>query len=280
MECWQRGALRAADVGAVKPAWGSEEALLLLVDLIVRREGIGDLLAQGTRAASARVGGDTAKWAVQSKGLEITAVELRAAYSYALAFAVSARGPDHLMSETMAEFGGTPEARAVLRRITGSDDCVGGTILDRRGEIVCWHEDIYAVCDALGICAFASTAAYGVDEERAARLFAAATGIPMGGEDILRAGRRIVTLERCFNMREGLGRADDTIPWRFLHELQTDLEGTQDPLGRRHEPIVRPEQLEQMKDEYYGLRGWNPATGNPSAAALRDLGLDFAMEAL
>jgi aldehyde:ferredoxin oxidoreductase len=278
MECWQRGALRADDVGAIKPEWGSEEALLQLVDLIARREGIGNLLADGTRAAAARVGRDTAKWAVQSKGLEITAVELRAAYSYALAFAVNPRGPDHLLSETMAEFGGTPEARAVMRKITGSDEYIGGTVLEKRAEIVRWHEDIYAVCDALGICAFASTAAYGVDEVRAARLFEAATGIAMGEAEIMRAGRRIVTLERCFNMREGLGRADDTIPWRFTHELQPDLAGAQDPLGRRREPIVEPEQLERMLDEYYALHGWDPTTGNPTSEGLRKLRLDFVLE--
>ncbi len=279
MECWQRHAIDSKSVGDMTPEWGNEEAMLKVVDLIVRREGVGDLLADGTRAAAMRLGGETLQWAMQAKGLEVTAVELRAAYSYALAFAVSVRGPDHLLTETMAEFGGTPEARALMRRITGGDQYVGGTILEKRAEIVRWHEDIYAVSDALGLCAFATTATYGIDESRAAALFEASTGIPMGRDQVMRAGHRIVTLERCFNMREGLGRQDDTIPPRFMQEIQPDLQGQNDPLGRHHEPIVRPEQLGRMLDEYYALHGWDPVSGNPTLECIRALDLDFVAEA-
>ncbi len=273
METYERGLISDEDLDGVKPEWGDEEAMLELLHRIVRREGIGDLLADGARAAAEKVGGDSHRWAVQVKGLEITAVELRAAYSYALAFAVNSRGGDHLLSETIAEFGGTPEARAVMRKITGDEKYIGGTVLDKRAEIVRWHEDIYAVTDALGLCAFATTAAYGIDEEKAALLFRYATGIEMAPDEIMEAGRRIVTLERCFNVREGLGRKDDTSPWRMMQERQGDLEQVQDP-------ILPQDKLDTMLDEYYRLHGWDPESGRPTEATLKRLGLAFATREL
>ena len=266
METYERGLLDESTLDGITPKWGNSEAMLELVNRISNREGIGDLLADGTRAAAERIGGESYKWAVQAKGLEITALELRAAYSYALAFAVNVRGPDHLLSETIAEFGGTPEARAVMRKITGDEKYIGGTVLEKRAEIVRWHEDIYAVTDALGLCAFSTTAAYGIDEPRSAALFEAATGIGMSADMIMKAGRRIVTLERCFNMREGLGRKDDTLPWRMMNELQTDLD--------HEDPIISQQKLDTMLDEYYRLHGWDNQTGNPTEQTLQMLGLD------
>jgi aldehyde:ferredoxin oxidoreductase len=273
METYERGLLADRDLDGVKPDWGAAEAMVELLHRIVRREGVGDLLADGTRTAAERVGGDSYQWAVQIKGLEITALELRAAYAYALAFAVNSRGGDHLLSETIAEFGGTPEARAVMRKVAGDEKYIGGSVMDKRAEIVRWHEDIYAVTDALGICAFSTTAAYGIDEERAAMLFQYATGIDTTADQIMEAGRRIVTLERCFNIREGLTRKDDTLPWRFMHEYQDDLESVDDP-------ILPQAKLDTMLDEYYRLHGWDAESGCPTEETLRQLGLGFVVGGL
>ena len=273
METYERGLIGEDLLDGVVPTWGSSEAMLTLVDRIVRRDGIGDLLGDGTREAAKRVGGDSWKWcACGGKGLEITALELRAAFSYALAFAVNVRGADHLLTETIAEFGGTKEAIAVMDKITGdAKKYCGGSVLEKRAEIVRWHEDIYAISDALGICAFSTTATYGIDEERAARLFSTATGVHLSAEEAMMAGRRIVTLERCFNMREGLTRANDRIPWRMMNEVQQDLDPSLDP-------IVTQQKLDTMLDEYYRLHGWDPETGNPTQETLQLLGLDVWVE--
>jgi len=268
METYERGLLGEDVLDGIVPTWGDSEAMLALVDKIVKRDGVGDLLADGTREAAKRVGGDSWKWTAHGgKGLEITALELRSALSYALAFAVNVRGADHLLTETIAEFGGTKEAIAVMDRITGdAEKYCGGSVLEKRAEIVRWHEDIYAVSDALGICAFTTTAAYGIDEERAARLFSAGTGVSLSAEQLMKAGRRIVTLERCFNMREGLTRANDRIPWRMMNEVQEDVDPELDP-------IVTQEKLDTMLDEYYALHGWDPESGNPTRETLAELGL-------
>jgi aldehyde:ferredoxin oxidoreductase len=244
----------------------------------VRREGIGDLLADGTRAAAERVGGDSYQWTMEGKGLEITGIELRGAYAWALSFAVAARGADHLMAGPQAEQGGSPETAALMRKIAGDEKYIGGMILEKRAEIVRWHEDMYAVDDALGLCTFTTHVAYGTDEEKAALLFQYATGIEMTPDQIMEAGRRIVTLERCFNMREGLGRKDDTLPWRILNEHQRDLEDLD--LGVEGGAILPQETLDTMLDQYYRLHGWDQESGRPTEATLRQLGLEFVTEGL
>ncbi len=271
MESYEKGLVGDQELDGLKPEWGSGEAMVELLRRIVHREGVGDLLADGTRVAAERVGGDSYQWTMEIKGLEITGVELRAAYSWALAYAVNSRGGDHLYSTPNAEFGGTPEARALMQRIAGDAKYLGGTVIEKRAEIVNWHEDMYAVADALGLCVFTTHAAYGIDEERAALLFQYATGIEMTADQIMEAGRRIVTLERCFNMREGLSRKNDTLPWRIMHEDQEDLD-------MEEGAILPQERLDIMLDEYYRLRGWDRESGRPTEATLRQLGLGFVTE--
>jgi aldehyde:ferredoxin oxidoreductase len=125
-------------------------------------------------------------------------------------------------------------------------------LTDKRAEIVRWHEDAYAATECLGICVFTSTAAYAVNPENMAAMMSLALGEEMTEEELMLAGRRVVTLERCFNVREGATRKDDTLPWRLLYEpvpdgplknstgcwmsTMTCTAGT----GRRHGPRPRP----------------------------------------
>jgi aldehyde:ferredoxin oxidoreductase len=212
------------------------------------------------------MGVDSARWAVQANGLEQSRVETRSAFSYALAFAVSSRGPDHLNTEPLAEFGGSVEARALIGRITGDEKYATSFLTEKRAEIVRWHEDIYAASDCLGICAFATTAQLWVDEQDLADLYSAATGISINAKDIMTAGQRIITLERLFNQALGFTRENDILPRRLMEETQA---------GALHENAVNSaDSLDRMKDEYYALHSWDRRTGLPTEASLRKLGLD------
>jgi len=267
MECAERGVLSPQELEGIDLRFGSEEAVTKLPEWIAHRVGIGDLLAEGTLRASQRVGGDSWKWAVQTRGLEQSRVETRGALGYALAFAMNPRGPDHLHTECIAEFGMTPEMRSLIAEITGDEKYARPDVVEKRPEIVRWHEDIYAVSDALGLCAFTSTAAYGASPERCARLFEAMTGIPITAEGIMHAGRRIVTLERLINLR--LGWREDSsayAPWRLMNERQESLD--------LDEPILDEARMGGMVREYYRLHGWDEKTGQPLVTALEELELE------
>jgi aldehyde:ferredoxin oxidoreductase len=266
MECYGRGVISPEQADGLELCFGNAEAQLELIRRIAFREGLlGDLLAEGTQRASAEVGGDSWKWAIQAKGLEQSAVDTRAAKSYALAFAVNPRGPDHLMTETYAEFGFTEEARDVIRKITGDEKYANATLLEKRADIVRWHEDCYAATEALGFCVFTSTAAFAVNPQNMAELFGHALGIEFSEEELMLDGRRIVTLERCFNACEGARREDDVLPWRMMNEPVPD--------GPNKGMITDQAMLDRFLDEYYALHGWDPATGIPKPETLQTLDL-------
>jgi len=135
---------------------------------------------------------------------------------------------------------------------------------------VVWHEDIYAVTDSVGLCAFIDTAGFAVDEVMLSELFEDATGIASTPEKIMKSGERIVTLERMIQVREGRSRKDDTLPWRILNEEIITRE------GKRY--VFTEETLNSMLDKYFKLRGWNVEKGIPTPEKLKELKLEFAIE--
>ncbi|MGI9950751.1 aldehyde ferredoxin oxidoreductase family protein [Moorellaceae bacterium AZ2] len=271
MECYEKGVITREDLDGMELRWGNGAAVVEMVKKIAGREGFGDILAEGVKRAAERIGGDSYKWAVQAKGLEHSRVDTRNAKSYALAFAVNPRGADHLMTETFAEFGMSPEAREVIRKITGDEKFAVPYLTEKRAEIVRWHEDCYAVTDALGFCAFSSTALYGITPKLMADLFSAATGFDVTEDEIMLTGRRIVTLEKCFNVRLGATRKDDTLPWRIMHEPSPDGPGV---------AVTPQEELDRMLDEYYTLHGWDVKTSWPTRETLESLSLGEVAEEL
>lgn len=271
MESYEKGYLKnlKEEIG-VEPLWGNVDAIVKLVEDITLRRGLGDLLAEGLAIACEKVGSETCKWAIQSRGLEHSRVETRIARAYALAFALNPRGPDHLHTETFAEFGFTEDARRLVKRLTGREENAGVGKDTGRPEIVVWHEDIYAVTDSVGLCAFIDTAGFAVDESLLSELFESATGIESTPEKIMKSGERIVTLERMIQVREGRSRKDDTLPWRILNEEIT----TRD--GKKY--VLTEATLNSMLDKYFKLREWNVEKGIPTPDKLRELRLEFTVE--
>lgn len=271
MESYEKGVIGKDILKEIDLSWGNSESTLQLIEKIAHREGIGDILADGVKAASEYVGGDSYKWAVQAKGLEQSRVDTRSAKAYSLAFAVNPRGPDHLHTETFAEFGASPESRALIKKITGDEKYAKPDCTDKRAEIVRWHEDCFTVSDCLGICCFTTTALYGITPKLMAELFSAYLGYDFSEEEILHAGKRILTLEKCFNIRMGATRKDDILPWRLMNEPSPDIEGS--------EAVNSKEELDQMLDEYYTLHGWDLKNSWPTRGVLESLGLsDIADE--
>jgi aldehyde:ferredoxin oxidoreductase len=246
--------------------WGNGDALVALVEKIAFRQGLGDLLAMGVKRASEIMGQGSENWAMQAKGLEQSRVETRSAYSYALAFMVNPRGPDHLMTETLAEFGLSPEMQDVIEKITGDKKYASPYLLEKRPEIVRWHEDVYAVTDALGLCAFTSTAQYYMTPKLMAELFSASMGIPSSEDHVMSLGRKIVTMERAFNTREGATRKDDVLPKRLMTERQPNR-------AAGEVAINSLEVMDPLLDRYYQMHGWDIHTGRPTREVLEKFDL-------
>lgn len=264
IECQERGVLSPEQTGGLELEWGNAETVVALVRMIANREGPGDLLAEGVRAAARAIGQGAERWAIESKGLEQSRVETRSAKAYALAFAVNPRGPDHLHAQPIAEFGFRPKGVELIAELTGDAKYANPYTPDKRAEIVLWHEDYYAAGDSLGFCSFPTTADFTITPPLAAGFLSAMWGEEIGVDELLQIGRRLLTLEKCCNVREGAVRADDRLPWRLEHEESPDRKGA----------INATEEMQRMLDEYYTLHGWDLATGWPTEKTLCDLGLE------
>lgn len=271
MESVQRGTLDPEWTEEIMPRFGDAESAAKLLKAIAYREGkLGNLLADGIKKASQVIGNDSSNWAVQAKGLEQSRVEVRCAYGYALAFAVNHRGPDHLCSQPIAEMGSRENQVVLIEKITGDRKYASPYQLEKRAEIVTWHENVYAITDSLGFCTFTSLSEYENNPETMAQILSAYLGIDVSMEELYTAGERTISLERAFNVREGFRRKDDTLPRRMMYEK---LEGTPNP-----DAIITPEKLNYMLDQYYTLREWNLKTGIPSKEKLIKLELDFVAD--
>ena len=281
MEGYEKKIFTEQQLEGLRLEWGNGEAIVELVHRIAHRQGLGNILADGVKRAAEKIGRGSEKWAIQAKGLEQSRVETRAAFGYALAFAVNPRGPDHLHSETIAEFGTRPGGRRLIKKITGDEKYANPRLMDKRADIVRWHEDCFAATDSLGLCAFINTSRFGVDPQQMADMFSAAIGKRVSEEELMQAGRRILTLEKCFNVREGATRADDVLPWRLMNEPLESLARGQDVQKAVEEtagagdfvPINSAAMLNRMLDEYYALHDWDRQTSWPYRDTLEKLDL-------
>ncbi len=271
METCERGLINAKDLDGLDPVFGDTSSELELIRRIAFRDGwIGDLLADGIEHATETVGGESWKWAIQAKGLEQSACDTRVAKGYALAFALNPRGPDHLTTQIMAEFGMSEEAKALIKNITGDENLAIPNTKEKRAEIVLWHENLYAMNDCLGICTFVSSASFVVGFPYMAKLYALATGTDATEASLSEAGRRIVTLERMFNIREGYTRQKDILPYRMMNEPVSG-----GPMAGHVTPVS---ELQEMLNEYFELNGWDPETGIPTSQSLERLRLQEVCE--
>lgn len=253
MEAFEKGILTEAALDGIRPTWGSAEAMVALLHKMGKREGIGDLLADGTRPAAERLGKDLSDMLVEVKGVEVPMHDPRAFWSNALNYAVANRGACHMEGVTFTVESGLPFPDL------GYTAPMDRFIPDGKAELNVKMHDLMALYDGLGICKFYIVVSYGPTV--LAEWLSLCTGWKVTPEDLMRIGERIFTAKRAINVERGLTRKDDYLPKRLLTVPQRDDIGPVSPHG-----------MERMLDEYYRLRGWN-ADGAPTEARLKALGL-------
>jgi aldehyde:ferredoxin oxidoreductase len=249
MECAERGLIDAPWL-----RFGDPEALTRALTEVGTRTGLGDLLAEGSRAAAQTVGQGSQDFAPHVKGLELPGYEPRTLHAMALGLAVNARGADHNRSGAYeADLSGD------LDRLAGGDAHVHAAVET---------EDRAAVMDSLILCKFLR----GVFDEpwrEWAELLEPVTGWDVDETELKTTARRVVVAKRLFNLREGWTRSEDTLPERFLSEpLELD--------SGRPATLTR-ERLNAMIEAYYVARGLDE-NGAPHAETRMELGLDIFVQ--
>ena len=268
MECYEKGILTKEDLGGVEAKWGDAGAMLAVLEMICRRQGLGDFLAEGVRRAAEVVGKGSAEFAVHVRGLELAMHDPRGKKGLALMYtAASPRGACH------TEFAHDPSfERANAVPEIGIVEAVSRLAVEGKAELVRRAADLHTAMNSLSLCMQVIEPAIGrFTLTDVLEIVRAITGwADFDAAELMRAGERANNLARAFNVREGSDRRDDVLPKRLQEAL---AEG-----GSAGESVSQ-ETLERLLDEFYAACGWT-ARGVPSADKLASLGLGYAATAL
>ena len=263
MELFQRGIIKEEVTGGPL-RWGDGSTIIELLHLIARREGFGDILAEGPRAKKS-FGENSEPYLLGVKNFPIEMTDERLPKSFALGMATSSRGACHMRSRPSVDVLGLPEP--LLRKVYGGPVSSRLDEYSGKGRMVWWHEVFNAVVDSLGMCRFLGlfSSPHAPQYRQFSTLIHLSTGMRLSPKDLRAIGRRISTLERMMLVGEGVGRKDDTLPQRYFDEPI--------PEGPARGHVVSRKGFDAMLDEYYRLHGWDEQ-GIPKKRTVRRLGLD------
>jgi len=245
---YEMGAIAEKDTGRIVLKWGDVDVIEELVRLIGSREGIGDLLAQGSKRFAAYFGVE--EEAVQVNGLEVAYHDPRGVSGMALSYATSPRGACHNQSDYFFVDWGHSQERIGIEFMSRHAQA------EKAGNVA-KHQDWRTVFNAIVMCIFAN-----VEPDEQVELINAACGLDWSVEDMMKSGERAWNLKRAINNRMGLTRVSDKLPKALLT-----------PFTDGGSAGFVPD-LEAMLVSYYEARGWDMETGKPSREKLMELGLE------
>jgi aldehyde:ferredoxin oxidoreductase len=268
MEAFEKGLLTREDTGGIDLSFGNTSAMLQVLELMGKREGIGELLSEGSRRAARQIGGGAEDLTMQVKGLEMGMHEPRLKQGLAVGFAVANHGGDHEIGfhDTEYEKEGPLMERA---HGLGVHELMPSTELsDRKVYLFTQRHTWMMALDSLLECLFVPWS-----YPELAQMLQACTGWEATIDEIMTQGRRAITMGRVFNLREGFTAKDDQLPKRFFSPPQQGY-------LKENGHAVDPEALRRGIQSYYYFQGWDAETGVPTGRTLAGLGLGWAAEQL
>ncbi len=265
MECYERGLIGPGDTGGLELRFGNGDAMLAMIEQMAHRQGLGDLLSQGSRRAAEAIGQGAIQYAVQIKGQEVALHDPRIKYGHGLGIAVSPTGADHMHSVQDNGYqseGGIEGIMplGIIEPLPYNDLSVAKVRMVRYAML--WR----VTYNLTGLCYFHSYSA-----EQVARLVGAITGWNTSVMELWLAAERAYDMARAFNAREGIGPEEDTLPPRLLEAL---------PAGPMAGKAIGRDTFARAVGDLYRLMGWDPRTGAPTRTKLEDLGVGWVADQL
>jgi len=249
---FEQGILKLSDTDGLELKWGDIDTAITLIEKMARREGFGEVLADGSLSLARRYKVEST--AVHVKGLEIAMHDPRAFAGMGISYATSPRGGCHLYSDFYnVEIGG--ETPALSISASPRDQWTESS--RDKAQMVARHQDWRSIYDALVMCKFAN-----LPVDIIIRLLNSVTGWQVTPQELLKSGERIFNLKRMINLKFGLTIDDDNLPKLLLKPL---------PEGGAAGKVP---DINLMLDEYYRFRAWDRSTGKPDKRKLEELGID------
>lgn len=256
MELFEKGIFTQTEVDGLDLRWGNVPSILTLIEKIGKREGIGRLLGEGVKRAAEEIGRGAERYAMHAKGLELPAYEPRSIKGYGLSYATSNIGGSHMYGRPRQELYGTSDPRPVDRFAD-----------EGKGDMVALVQKQQAAEEVVIVCTFGNS---GLTPSMLGDLLASASGYEELRDPVYfdKVGERIVCLERCFNVREGFDRKDDTLPRRMFTEPLLNA-------GEATGQMIR--KMDTLLDEYYEAFGYDQR-GIPAPQRIEKLGMKKLLE--
>ena len=263
MECFENGLISENDIGGIKANFGNGEAMVKLLDLLAKREGIGDLLAQGYKPCIEKWGKAAEQYAIHAKWQPMPMHEPRYKFGLGLGYAVSPTGADHCHNFHDPGFD-TERGLGGLRPYGVLEPMPAQELSPAKVRAVYYQTVTIILKNMIGMCMFPP-----IDPNMVTDVVKAVTGWDTSLFELFKAAERGWTMARAFNLREGFTAADDKIPERYFEAF------TSGPLkGVAHEH----ENFERAKKLYYQIAGWEKETGKPTEAKYIDLDMPWLAE--
>lgn len=271
MDWYENGIITDRDTDNIPLNWGNHESMVMMLEKIAKREGIGHLLADGAVRAARHIGRDAEAYVSACKGMVFGGVDPRVLRGSALCYATATRGGDHLRGGLLYELpskdGKSAMPAAEAEEKFGTADVLIPESYNK-ATAANYSQDMYTVSDCLEVCKFITahgSDAFGITLQDMRDMLHAVTGLDMDLSGLRTLANRVFTLERMFLVREGITREDD-----FLHG-----KWTRGPVsgGRFDGAEIDRQKWDRMLEAYYQTRGWDRETGVPKPETLRALGL-------
>jgi aldehyde:ferredoxin oxidoreductase len=270
MECFEHSLINLETTDGIELRFGNTDAMLLMIERIARRQGFGNLLAEGSLRAARKIGGDAEFFAMQVKGQELAMHDPRGKFNVGMGYAISEIGADHLVvshDPALANPESLTFKKAHALGITNAQPA--RSLSDEKMKHFFILERWISLEKVIGFCFFGPAPRSLIDPEDVLASINAATGWNITMEEALKMGERATNMARVFNIREGFSRKDDTLPERLFQGLQNGpLEGKSIPR----------DEFTQALTVLYGMKGWDLDTGKPSRERLETLSLGWATE--
>ena len=258
MECFENNLIGKEETGGLELKFGNAHAMLEMVEKIAARQGLGDILAEGVQRAAEKIGKDSRQYAMHVKGCEFPMHEPRSKHGMALHYSVHGNGPDHC---TGIHDDLTLNKPAVWDRVDVAEPLTTTELSPNKARMLyqtgLWRQ----LVNYLGMCLMVPWS-----HNQLCNAVESVTGWPMSYWRLMKTVERGITLTRIFNLREGLGIQEDTLPKRFF---------TRPASGPLKDSPIDPVAHKKARGIYYQMLGWDK-NGVPTYARLVELGIDWA----
>jgi aldehyde:ferredoxin oxidoreductase len=265
MECYEHGILKEKDCGDIKLNFGNAEGMLKMIEMIARREGIGDLLAEGVLRAAKQIGKGSEKFAMHVKGQEAPLHDPRGKTGLGLAYALSPTGADHVEHPHDPMFQAWNENLKEAAMLGILEPVKPLSMGPDKVRHYFYLQHVWGLYNLIGLCQFVGFPVGRFSLDHITEYVKAVTGWNTTLWELLKATERSFQLFRVFNCREGFTKKDDTLPDRFFQPL---------PNGALKGHRINRKEFDEAIDLFYGMMGWQP-DGKPTKSKLHEIGLSW-----